>query len=56
LQRAGQHRGILRPGALDTLSLAEWNSVLAVNLTGYFLCARPSAGRCARIAAAAWSI
>ena len=25
---------ILRPGALDTLSLAEWNSVLAVNLTG----------------------
>jgi NAD(P)-dependent dehydrogenase (short-subunit alcohol dehydrogenase family) len=31
---------ILRPGALDTLSLAEWNSVLAVNLTGYFICAQ----------------
>jgi NAD(P)-dependent dehydrogenase (short-subunit alcohol dehydrogenase family) len=31
---------ILRPGALNTLSLAEWNSVLAVNLTGYFICAQ----------------
>jgi NAD(P)-dependent dehydrogenase (short-subunit alcohol dehydrogenase family) len=31
---------ILRPGALDTLSLAEWNAVLAVNLTGYFVCAQ----------------
>ncbi len=31
---------ILRPGALDTLPLAEWNAVLAVNLTGYFICAQ----------------
>jgi NAD(P)-dependent dehydrogenase (short-subunit alcohol dehydrogenase family) len=31
---------ILRPGTLDTLSLAEWNLVLSINLTGYFLCAQ----------------
>ena len=32
--------GILRPGPLDTLTLDEWNKVLSVNLTGYFLCAQ----------------
>lgn len=32
--------GLLRPGALDAVSLADWNAVLAVNLTGYLLCAR----------------
>ena len=32
--------GILRSGALDTLSLEDWNEVLAINLTGYFLCAQ----------------
>lgn len=32
--------GLLRPGRLDSVSLAEWNAVLAVNLTGYLLCAR----------------
>lgn len=32
--------GVLRPGPLDTLTLAEWNGMLAINLTGYFLCAQ----------------
>jgi NAD(P)-dependent dehydrogenase (short-subunit alcohol dehydrogenase family) len=31
---------VLRPGGLDELSLSEWNAVLSVNLTGYFLCAQ----------------
>src|SRR4051794_36867795 len=31
---------VLRPGGLEKLSLAEWNAVLSVNLTGYFLCAQ----------------
>ncbi|MGE0420247.1 MAG: SDR family NAD(P)-dependent oxidoreductase [Acetobacteraceae bacterium] len=32
--------GVLRPGPLASLSLAEWNHLMAVNLNGYFLCAR----------------
>lgn len=32
--------GILRPGPLATLPVAEWNAMLAVNLTGYLLCAQ----------------
>lgn len=32
--------GILRPGPLASLSLDEWNQLMAVNLTGYFLCAQ----------------
>jgi glucose 1-dehydrogenase len=32
--------GVLRPGGLDAVSLADWNTVLSVNLTGYLLCAR----------------
>ena len=32
--------GVLRPGSLDTLPLELWNKVLAVNLTGYFLCSQ----------------
>ena len=32
--------GLLRPGALDSVNLADWNAVLAVNLTGYLLCSR----------------
>jgi len=31
---------VLRPGALESLTLAEWNAVMSVNLTGYFLCAQ----------------
>ncbi|MGH2342413.1 SDR family NAD(P)-dependent oxidoreductase [Segnochrobactraceae bacterium EtOH-i3] len=29
--------GLLRPGGLDTLTAAEWNRLIEVNLTGYFL-------------------
>ena len=43
---------VLRPGGLDTLSMAEWNAVLAVNLTGYFVCAQIFGRRCALRAAA----
>lgn len=32
--------GIMRAGALDSISLTDWNFVLSVNLTGYLLCAR----------------
>ena len=32
--------GMLRPGPLATLPPAEWNALLSVNLTGYFLCAQ----------------
>jgi len=32
--------GMIRAGALATLPLAEWNQLLCVNLTGYFLCAQ----------------
>lgn len=32
--------GLLRAGDLTDVSLADWNYVLSVNLTGYLLCAR----------------
>ncbi len=32
--------GVLRPGALADLPVAEWNALLAVNLTGYLICAQ----------------
>lgn len=32
--------GIVKPGSLDTVSLDDWNEVMAVNLTGYLLCAQ----------------
>jgi NAD(P)-dependent dehydrogenase (short-subunit alcohol dehydrogenase family) len=35
---------LLRPGPLDTLALAEWNQLIAVNLTGYFLAAQAFGG------------
>lgn len=32
--------GMIRPGPLESLPFEEWNALLAVNLTGYFLCAQ----------------
>ena len=32
--------GLPKPGPVAALPLAEWNYLLAVNLTGYFLCAQ----------------
>jgi NAD(P)-dependent dehydrogenase (short-subunit alcohol dehydrogenase family) len=32
--------GLLRAGPLETVSLADWNRAIAVNLTGYLICAR----------------
>ena len=32
--------GLLRPGPLASVTLEEWNGLLAVNLTGYLLCAQ----------------
>jgi glucose 1-dehydrogenase len=32
--------GILRAGPLESLSVADWNTLLGVNLTGYFICAQ----------------
>lgn len=32
--------GLLRPGPLATLTLEEWNRLISVNVTGYFLCAK----------------
>lgn len=35
--------GIVRSGAIDELSLRDWQLVIDVNLTGYFLCAKYAA-------------
>lgn len=35
--------GVVRSGPVDELSLADWQRVLDVNLTGYFLCAKYAA-------------
>lgn len=32
--------GMMRADSLETIKLEDWNAVLAVNLTGYLLCAR----------------
>jgi NAD(P)-dependent dehydrogenase (short-subunit alcohol dehydrogenase family) len=45
---------ILRSGGLDTLSLAEWNTTMAVNLTGYFLCAQMFGRQMRERGAGAW--
>ncbi|WP_342620917.1 SDR family oxidoreductase [Rhodoferax sp. GW822-FHT02A01] len=37
--------GMLRSGTLNDVSLEDWNAVLAVNLTGYLLCARTFAAQ-----------
>lgn len=35
--------GVVRSGAIDELSLRDWQLVIDVNLTGYFLCAKYAA-------------
>jgi glucose 1-dehydrogenase len=35
--------GIQKDSAFLDMSLEDWNRVIAVNLTGYFLCAREAA-------------
>jgi glucose 1-dehydrogenase len=41
--------GLLRAASLDQVAIDEWNAVLAINLTGYLLCARAfGRGMCAR--------
>lgn len=35
--------GILHPAAVDEMELAQWQAVIDVNLTGYFLCAKHAA-------------
>lgn len=37
--------GIIRAGSLATLSLDDWNLLLSINLTGYFLCAQAFGGQ-----------
>lgn len=32
--------GLLRPGPIASLTVEEWNRLISVNLTGYFLCAK----------------
>jgi len=32
--------GVLRSGTLDNVSLADWNALLSINLTGYLICAQ----------------
>jgi len=32
--------GLLRAGGLDSLAIEDWNLLLSVNLTGYFLCSQ----------------
>ncbi len=40
LKRCWPVTGILRAGPLSSISVEDWNRVLTVNMTGYFLCAQ----------------
>ena len=40
LAAADTHAGLQKDANFHDMSLAEWNHVIAINLTGQFLCAR----------------
>ena len=40
--------GLQKHAPFDEMTLAQWNKVIAVNLTGQFLCAREAVRECKR--------
>ena len=48
--------GMIRPCALESLAFEEWNALLAVNLTGYFLCSQTFGRQMRAKARGRWSI